>query len=96
MAYAKNCYVHFHHPISSLQSLGLLSVFGALFFKSYVGLMAPPKGKNKDSKTSSPGSSKGRKLSVVSTAQDYFVAEQDGYFFSRHRKAISMKKKDIN
>jgi len=43
-------YVHFHHPISGLQSLGLLSVFGALFFKSYVGLMAPPKGKDKDEK----------------------------------------------
>jgi adenosine 3'-phospho 5'-phosphosulfate transporter B2 len=40
-------YATYHHVITGAQALGLLAVFGALSWKSYVGLMAPPKDKEK-------------------------------------------------
>jgi len=33
-------YITYHNSISSLQMLGLAAVFGALFYKSYVGIQA--------------------------------------------------------
>jgi len=41
-------YVKYHHPITELQGIGLLVVFGALFWKSYMGLTSPSKAKGKE------------------------------------------------
>merc|ERR1719491_2334371 len=38
-------YITYHHVLTWLQGIGLLLVFGALFYKSYFGLMAPAKPK---------------------------------------------------
>mmetsp|Transcript_85513 Transcript_85513/g.227175 ORF Transcript_85513/g.227175 Transcript_85513/m.227175 type:complete len:370 (-) Transcript_85513:25-1134(-) len=38
-------YTMYAHPISALQLVGLLLVFGALFYKSYLGFIAPSKPK---------------------------------------------------
>jgi adenosine 3'-phospho 5'-phosphosulfate transporter B2 len=38
-------YATYHHTISELQILGLLMVFGGLFYKSYAGLVASPEKK---------------------------------------------------
>merc|ERR1719240_1369578 len=38
-------YATYHHAITFHQSCGLALVFGALFYKSYVSLMGPPKAK---------------------------------------------------
>jgi len=40
-------YATYHHSINGLQVLGLLSVFGALFYKSYAGLASPEKKEEK-------------------------------------------------
>jgi len=40
-------YVAYHHAITALQSVGLFGVFGALFYKSYAGLISSDKKKEK-------------------------------------------------
>jgi adenosine 3'-phospho 5'-phosphosulfate transporter B2 len=46
-------YATYHHTISELQILGLLLVFGGLFYKSYAGLMAGPE-KQEQAKETTP------------------------------------------
>merc|ERR1719387_3330578 len=36
-------YVKYGHSITMLQIVGLCIIFGALFYKSFAGLLAPPK-----------------------------------------------------
>jgi len=43
-------YITYHNHITGLQMLGLAAVFGALFYKSYVGVQAAPKGASGEGK----------------------------------------------
>ena len=40
-------YATYHHTLNGLQAIGLLLVFGGLFYKSYVGLSAKPEKEEK-------------------------------------------------